>query len=400
MKRILIALALLLPFSAIAQDRYDVPQTGTKVGLTRTGINSNFTFLFIAGTNAFRTAVEKGSNINFVAKSPTNATQLDYCLTNGSGSAGSPQSPLTNDLDAAGNSIENLDAPEITNTTIFIRLWGTNVLSLQGTTNVALNGVSLKDGPSDGNTPQGPWTNVVSLNGFAGTGGDYVQVTNQIAFRVGTNLLAVQGWPDATNIAWNGSALINPGGGATDWKTRGITNSSEGFLVYQQEVATNTWSAAAWVKLNIAGSAASNLIYDTGTNYGFASGFLDETNHQFYMPQGWIRIEGAMADGRNPVSVQRIDLQLYANGQSLTNNGWSIYPADPDPQWDTPVGKTLAGTIFSDGAVAHSDTYAFNMSYYNRSPTNVYSIYGQAGSSAGYNIYYFLLRISYEGDHR
>lgn len=85
MKRILIALTLLLPLSAMAQDRYDIPQTGTKIGNTRTGINSNFTFLFIAGTNAFRTAVAANSNINFIAKSPTNPSQIDYCLTNGAG---------------------------------------------------------------------------------------------------------------------------------------------------------------------------------------------------------------------------------------------------------------------------------------------------------------------------
>lgn len=150
MKRILIAIALLLPLSLMAQDRYDIPQTGTKIGLTRTGINSNFVFLFIAGTNSFRTTVEKGSNINFVAKSPTNATQLDYCLTN-----------MT----------------------------------------------------SDGNTPQGPWTNWIAgaTWGVSNAGTYGFADTNTILFTLGTNRFVIQGGATTpTNLAWNGYSLINP----------------------------------------------------------------------------------------------------------------------------------------------------------------------------------------------
>lgn len=154
MKRLLTALLLLCPMLALAQDRYDIPQTGTKIGLTRTGINSNFLFLFISGTNSFRTAVQKGSNINFIGKSPTNAAQLDYCLTNSSGGA-------------------------------------------------------------DGNTPQGPWTNWMAAAtwGVSNAGTYHLADTNTILVMLGTNRLEVQGGATTpTNLAWNGSSLINPAG--------------------------------------------------------------------------------------------------------------------------------------------------------------------------------------------
>lgn len=372
MKRILIALALLLPFSAIAQDRYDVPQTGTKVGLTRTGINSNFTFLFIAGTNAFRTAVEKGSNINFVAKSPTNATQLDYCLTNGSGSAGSPQSPLTNDLDAAGNSIENLDAPEITNTTIFIRLWGTNVLSLQGTTNVALNGVSLKDGPSDGNTPQGPWTNVVSLNGFAGTGGDYVQVTNQIAFRVGTNLLAVQGWPDATNIAWNGSALINPAGGGSGGYTAIPTNPHGFRVMYVFNSGTN-FSTFEGTKLILMTNAA-NVVYDTGIADGFGRPYWNTTNSTWSSPKGKSRVTHFADAQQGAILIEGIGW----NDSRTATNAFGANPAFED--------KFAAWNILAAGTLYGGIRGPYSRIWESPGATNTYYIFARCASGC-YNLY-------------
>lgn len=336
----------------------------------------------------------------YIGNFPTNYNQSISNLNAAIAAGGVAQSPFTNDLDAAGNSIENLDAPEITNTTIFIRLWGTNVLALQGTTNVALNGVSLKDGVGT-STPQGPWTNAVDFNGFAGSGGNFIQLTNQTAIRVGTNLLAVQGWPDATNLAWNGQSLINAAGSTTDWKTRGITNSHEGWLVYQQEVATNALSQNTWTKYLIAGCAASNTIYDTGTNYGFAAGFLDETNHTFQAPVGWFSLYGRLHDGINPVTAGARDLQLYANGQPMTNINQSIYTADPAPGWPAIAGRTVAGTLYSEGGQGNfADMWQFNYAHYNASRTNIYSVYIRVGANAGLNAYTFMFRMVYEGDPR
>jgi len=175
MKRILIALALLLPLSSLAQDRYDIPQTGTKIGLTRTGINSNFVFLFIAGTNSFRTAVEKGSNINFVAKSPTNATQLDYCLTNMTSDGNTPQGPWTNWIAGATWGVSNAGTYGFADTNTILFTLGTNSLVIQGgattPTNLAWNGFSLINSFVEANTPTNAFlpTTLVAGAGYTAT---------------------------------------------------------------------------------------------------------------------------------------------------------------------------------------------------------------------------------------
>lgn len=135
--------------------------------------------------------------------------------------SGGAQSPFTNDLDAAGNTIENLDSIEATNT-IFIRLQGTSVLAIVGNTNISLNGRNLMDG-----TGLGSETNLPTY--LIADAGNTVTVSH--ADNLFSTTATTTPWTVTVNLAalgtgevWTALLEVNAGTNSVGFPTNTINN--------------------------------------------------------------------------------------------------------------------------------------------------------------------------------
>lgn len=303
MKRLVTFLMLFIAVNAFAQDIYWW-EDGQWVGNLKTNVNKSFSNVVAAIASA----------------------------------SGGAQSPYTNTHNAASASITNVSFILFNGTNDFAIGWGTNRLVFQGTTNVAYNGVSLKDGGPDGNTPQGPWTNWLDAAtwGVSNAGTYHLADTNTILVMLGTNRLELQGGATTpTNLAWNGSSLINPAGssGGSQSPITGnvayagftFSNASQGELV--QVPTTNHLQAAGRVSFfddrarqndgaGVAGSVRTipnlSMVVDASNAAGWVSAVIRQTDN---VP------EFVMSGVSGPSSGYQPGFALSTASRAMVHNG-------------------------------------------------------------------------------
>lgn len=265
-------------------------------------------------------------------------------------------------------------------------------------------------GTGSAGAPQGPWTNWIagSTYGVSNAGTYNMADTNLVLITVNTNKLTIQGTASQpTNVAWNGNSLWNVGGGATNnFKARGITNSHEGFAIYSVDVGgTNGTRGVNDVVTNVVMCSASNLTYDTGTNYpwsgasdftGFVNTNAGQPFIQFRLPQGYTLFtvrhygNGVITVAQNEVCGIRV------NNLLVGTNAFGIYTAGSSvfAHWNTfTYSDYMRNTIAGSG-------FAGTLLFYNPSESNRFNFICRQkdGSYTGSNFYMFDLKARYMGD--
>lgn len=229
-----------------------------------------------------------------------------------------------------------------------------------------------------------------TININAGSGSGDTFATNLIQNLANVDSIAAPTTGHA--LLWNGAAWSNGAVSATvNWTTRGITNSFEGFLIYYsfpESTTNNVWSSAAFIDIRLVCSGT-NILRDTGTNYGFSAGFVDETNNYFQFPVGWFEVEGAINIAAS-VPAQG-DILLTVNGLTGTNTYYNM-PGRSSDSW-------LWNGMEIRRDTTRGDTFAFRKRMYNTAATNQWKIRGfQQSGGTGYNAADFYCSGVYLGD--